>query len=555
MSLKKDLLKYQPRKEQQECLDFIDSEYKNNKENKFFLLNLPVGTGKSHLALMIADWYSKTVNGNAKFDVITNSKILQDQYSETYDSINDLKGKDNYECEQYSCSCAQGNEFNRLNKTSCEFCPHSFARDSYINGKISLTNFYLYILYQLYMTKMMDTRGANVLIVDEAHEFDDVMSDFISIKITEFLIKKLKFSNEDKILRELKKISSISQYIDFLKELQGEINTTISDIEKELGRERRTVKSVKRENAVNKVLGGKNADMKLMQVITDLQQYQSKIEIFLKEYKANPNNWVLETYYNEKSKQKELSLEPIWAFDYLDKYIFSKYDMVFLMSGTILDKNLFCQLNGLDVTKAVYYSIESPFPVKNRPVYYMPLGKMSYKQKEETFRNYVPVIKKILNKYPDKKGIIHTNSFELASWISRDVKDSRLVYHDSSNKDLVLQEHYNTDKPTVIVSPSMDTGVSFDDDRARFQVIAKIPYPSLGSQKNKLRQKNNPEWYTWKTISGLIQMSGRAVRSITDHADTIIIDGSFSDLLKYSGHYFPHWFQEAIKKVNVKTNA
>jgi Rad3-related DNA helicase len=554
MSLKKDLLKYQPRKEQQECIDFIDSEYKKNKENKFFLLNLPVGTGKSHLALMIADWYLKNVNSNAKFDVITNSKILQDQYVETYDSINDLKGKENYECAQYSCSCAQGNEFNRLNKSSCEFCPHSSAREGYVSGRMSLTNFYLYILFQLYMTKMMDSRGSNVLIVDEAHDFDDVMSDFITIKITETVVKRLKFSNEDKIIKELKKITTISGYIDFLKELQGEIATTIADVERALSAEKRNAKSVKRENAVNKVLGGKNSDIKLMQVITDLQQYQSKIEIFLNEYKANPNNWVLESNYNEKTRQKELSLEPIWAFDYLDKYVFSKYDMVFLMSGTILDKNLFCQLNGLDVEKAVYYSIESPFPVKNRPIYYMPLGKMSYKSKEETFKNYVPFIKKILNKYPDKKGIIHSNSFELASWISRDVKDPRLVYHDSSNKDLVLQEHYATDKPTVIVSPSMDTGVSFDDDKARFQVIAKIPYPSLASQKNKLRQKNNPDWYTWKTISGLIQMTGRAVRSNEDYADTIIIDGSFSDLLKYSGQYFPHWFQEAIKKVNVKIN-
>jgi Rad3-related DNA helicase len=554
MSLKKDLLKYQPRKEQQECIDFIDSEYKKNKENKFFLLNLPVGTGKSHLALMIADWYLKNVNSNAKFDVITNSKILQDQYVETYESINDLKGKENYECSQYSCSCAQGNEFNRLNKTSCEFCPHSGARDGYVSGRISLTNFYLYILFQLYMTKMMDNRGGNVLIVDEAHDFDDVMSDFISIKITETLVKRLKFSNEDKILKDLKKITNISGYIGFLKELQGEIATTISDVERALSAEKRNVKSVKRENAVNKVLGGKNSDFKLMQVITDLQQYQSKIEIFLREYNENPNNWVLESNYNEKTKQKELSLEPIWAFDYLDKYVFSKYDMVFLMSGTILDKNLFCQLNGLDVEKAVYYSIESPFPVKNRPIYYMPLGKMSYKSKEETFKNYVPFINKILKKYQDKKGIIHTNSFELASWFSRDIKDPRLIYHDSSNKDLILQEHYANDKPTVIVSPSMDTGVSFDDDKARFQVIAKVPYPSLASQKNKLRQKNNPDWYTWKTISGLIQMTGRAVRSNEDYADTIIIDGSFSDLIKYSGQYFPHWFQEAIKKVNVKIN-
>ena len=72
--------------------------------------------------------------------------------------------------------------------------------------------------------------------------------------------------------------------------------------------------------------------------------------------------------------------------------------MVFLMSGTILDKNLFCQLNGLDVTKASYYSIASPFPLKNRPIYYMPVGKMSFKSKEDTFKRYVPYIQKLLDK-------------------------------------------------------------------------------------------------------------------------------------------------------------
>ena len=61
MSLKNDLSKYKPRKEQKEALDFIDSEYQKNKLTKFFLLNLPVGSGKSHLALMIADWYRKNV--------------------------------------------------------------------------------------------------------------------------------------------------------------------------------------------------------------------------------------------------------------------------------------------------------------------------------------------------------------------------------------------------------------------------------------------------------------------------------------------------------------
>jgi hypothetical protein len=167
MSLKKDLGLYKPRKEQKEALSFIDSEYQKNKLNKFFLLNMPVGSGKSHLALMIADWFRRTVDKSSKIDIITNSKILQNQYSDTYQSICDLKGKDNYECDAYSSSCAQGAEFNRLNKTTCESCPYAYARESFISGGISLTNFYLYILYAIYNPRLIENRGSRVLIVDE----------------------------------------------------------------------------------------------------------------------------------------------------------------------------------------------------------------------------------------------------------------------------------------------------------------------------------------------------------------------------------------------------
>ena len=555
MSLKKDLSKYKPRKEQQEALDFIDGQFNADPLKKFFLLNLPVGTGKSHLALMISEWYRKNVDRRARVDIITNSKILQDQYADTYKSISDLKGKDNYECEQYSCSCAQGAEFNKLNKTTCETCPYSNARESYMGGGISLTNFYLYILYAMYNQKMMENRGARVLIVDEAHDFDDVMSDFVSIRMTEGIIKKFMFSDEKNLIKKLKSVSNIEQYVSYLRILNSEILSTVESMEKGIGSKSRNVREDKRDLKLSKLFKSKNSDVKVMQLVNDLRQYQVKIELFLKEFKDNPNNWVLESRYNEKLRQKELSLEPIWAYDYLDKYVFSNYDMVFLMSGTILDKNLFCQLNGLDIKKAAYYSIESPFPVRNRPLYYMPVGKMSYKSKEETFKRYIPYIKKILDKYEGKKGIIHTNSFELANWIQKSIKDPRLVYHDSSNKDEVLKMHFESDEPTVIVSPSMGTGVSFDDDRARFQIIAKVPYPSLASQKNKLRQSNNPAWYAWKTVSGIIQMTGRVVRSNTDHADTIIIDGSFGDVIKHSSHFLPQWVQGAIKRINIKVEA
>jgi ATP-dependent DNA helicase DinG len=207
------------------------------------------------------------------------------------------------------------------------------------------------------------------------------------------------------------------------------------------------------------------------------------------------------------------------------------------------------------MNKAVYYSISSPFPLKNRPIYYLPVGKMSYAKKEETFKDFIPMISKILNKYHDKKGLIHTNSFELSNWIERDIKDKRLVYHNSSNKDNVLESHFTNESPTVLVSPSMDTGVSFDGEKARFQIIAKVPYPSLASQKNKLRKENDPDWYAYRTVSGIIQAYGRIIRSENDSGDTIIIDSSFGDVLRYSSKFIPNWVQESIKRIDIKKAA
>ena len=548
MSIKSDLAKYTPRKEQSDVIKFLNK----NKSNKFFLLNLPTGTGKSHLSIMMSDWYRKNIQKSAKVDIITGTKLLQDQYSDTYESINDLKGKENYQCIEYECSCAQGSEFSKLNKTRCKSCPHSSARDNYISGGISLTNFYLYILYALYNPKLIESRDPKLLIVDECHLFDDVMSDFITIKITDRIIKKYSFSNAKEIKKRLKSVSSIREYVNFLDYFLKEVSDTMGGMERAMLAVDRNVLADKRDLKISSVLGAKNKDVKLMNLITDLKQLQTKMVVFLKEFKENPDNWVLESQWNEKEKKKEYSLEPIWAYDYLDKYIFSHYDKVILMSGTILDKPLFSSLNGLEQDKTVYYSIDSPFKASKRPIYYMPIGKMSYTKKQETFKRYIPYIQKVLKKYKGKKGIIHTNSFELANWIKDNIKDKRLLFHDSSNKDEILELHMKSDEPTVIVSPSVSTGVSFDNDRARFQIIAKIPYPSLASQKNKLRQKQSSEWYSYRTVAGLIQMYGRIVRNGGDWGDTIIIDESFSDVMRFSSKFLPNWFQKAIKRVNVK---
>jgi Rad3-related DNA helicase len=50
-------------------------------------------------------------------------------------------------------------------------------------------------------------------------------------------------------------------------------------------------------------------------------------------------------------------------------------------------------------------------------------------------------------------------------------------------------------------------------------------------------------------------MTGRAVRSDMDYADTIVLDGGFGDVMKHSSHFLPDWIQNAIKKINIKIEA
>jgi Rad3-related DNA helicase len=221
------------------------------------------------------------------------------------------------------------------------------------------------------------------------------------------------------------------------------------------------------------------------------------------------------------------------------------------MSGTILNQKMFTYLNGIPEPISTYYNIESPFLAKNRPIYYMPRGRMTYKIKETTFKNYIPILKKLLNKYKSKKGIIHTITYELQKWLTDQIIDERFITHisDQKSKNFALKSHYTSNKPTVLISPSMGTGIDLKNERARFQICLKVPYPNLSDLRMKRRIKDNPEYYAWVSIGKILQLYGRAIRSDGDYADLIILDSCFGDLLRYNGHFFPNWVIRAIKEV------
>ena len=57
---------------------------------------------------MTANYYLKKYGMSSKVDIITAGKILQDQYASEYESVDNLKGSDNYACDTYNCTCDAG---------------------------------------------------------------------------------------------------------------------------------------------------------------------------------------------------------------------------------------------------------------------------------------------------------------------------------------------------------------------------------------------------------------------------------------------------------------
>ena len=110
----------------------------------------------------------------------------------------------------------------------------------------------------------------------------------------------------------------------------------------------------------------------------------------------------------------------------------------------------------------------------------------------------------------------------------------------------MLEKHYKSSKPTVLISPSLYLGVDLKDNFSRFQIIVKVPYADLTDRKISVMKQRDPNWYTWNAILKLIQAYGRSIRSKEDFANTYILDSSITYLLKQAKEMSPKWFSDAI---------
>jgi Rad3-related DNA helicase len=518
-------LEFEPRPQQIQILDFVKDSIAKNK--KFIMIDAPTGVGKSYGAIMIAEWYNREYSQKAKVDILTNTKLLQDQYVKDFSFAANLKGKNNYWCRKHQMGCGDASVLNSANKGKCELCPQKMAQSKFLRSPVSLTNFHLITAYSMYSPDMLLERKSKLLIIDEAHSFEETFCDFISSTYSERSLSGLDVWHHwmEKDLDNLSTLSEISEWTEkVLVPLLSVKAKELLEEAKETRQKKKKLDLIKKADHVDKSM------CKFNRFVNDKANYKT--------------NWTFEKDMDNHGNTRIL-VEPIWGSVYLEDLFWSNYDHVIMMSGTLLDRGLFSSIMGIDESDSTYLALPCPFDPEKRPVIYLQFGKMSYYNKKETFARAFPIIKKILEKNLEHKGIIHTSNYELSKWTKETIKDKRLLFHDSFNREDTLNTHLSSQNPTVLVSPSMINGIDLKDDFSRFQVILKVPFPNLMSTKIKKRLETNPKWYNWKALTDLLQAYGRSIRNDDDWAETYILDECFDQIL--SGATVPNYFLEALK--------
>jgi len=97
-----------------------------------------------------------------------------------------------------------------------------------------------------------------------------------------------------------------------------------------------------------------------------------------------------------------------------------------------------------------------------------------------------------------------------------------------------------------ISQPTLTEGIDLHDDRARFQIVCKVPYP-LWDAYASARSARDRAWYQLNTAWALVQMIGRAVRSDTDYATTFVLDSQFEKFVRRNAKILPNWWRAAIQ--------
>lgn len=513
---------YTPTETQQHILKELDEFQKSDE--KFCILQAPTGSGKTFIAktLLAATKESsqrwRDINENYdiyKLDavgesfggyVLTTTKQLQDQYIDTFESLELLKGKANYDCDIDSSCCVDnapcaGHPGVRKQCWQVNQCTYYNQRKDMLMSKEAVLN------YSVYFKMQPKFKERDLLICDEASELEDTIVSAFSLEVDIVKLRKVGIKME-----KLDDPNSVKA-VNWLKSLALQCNAQIESI---------------KDSDVRTALG--KAKLK------KLTELSHAIGNVVENYIAA--NYIIDV------KGTEVKFVPLYCHTLAHK-MFDLHEKVVLMSATIVDPEMFARTLGIKSYKLI--DVPSEFDPKKSPIAFSGSIQLNKKNLDKNIGKVIDTVRAVLKTHKDSKGIIHTSTHDIAKRVSLALRDSRIIVRKpgDTNEDL-LEMHRESPEPTVLVSPSMMFGVDLIGDLAEFQVIVKSPYVSLGDKRVSTLMKKNPRWYETKMLVKLVQSCGRGIRNTDDECVTYILDATAKNAVLRNKRYLPQYFLDRI---------
>lgn len=513
---------YQPYPQQIEAIVAIEDGIKSGK--RFIVLDAPVGSGKSQVALTVANWSKNAY-------ILMPRRDLQQQYRTSFDGdIRLVQGRSSIPCtyqqpelnrkviklietggrvpqpsSNASCSTAPCMNVRSPKRkqvidecANSGKCPYTATIEEACKHSVVVANNHSF--YYGALNGNLPKR--KVLVVDEAHNLVPLIRELVSVS---FVINR-------KVLdSELVGMKTPQQFVNWFK-FDEQFLTVAND---------------KRE------------------------EYLAKLEKFEKAGESVFGKQAIVKIIVERGKTT-FEFTPTYIGGAAHSFFFDFADIIVLMSGTVYDLAQFCNPLGLKVEDVHLKRLVSDFPIQNRPIVLPrnPNLDLSHARWNENVEHAVLEIKRIMQHHKDTKGLIHSPNYRLAKQLSEALADTgRVITHHSENFSERLQAFYDSKEPKVFISPAVREGYDFKDSHSRFQILIRPPNPPIDDPYNKwLLSQGRWDLYYRIGLTDFGQMLGRPVRSKDDFAVTYLLSSTFSKFLNKVWSQIPEWQRKAFVK-------
>lgn len=471
---------------------------------KVVVLDAPTGSGKTLIAEMVRRMLA------CRGVYVCSDKGLQDQFAKDYPEARVLKGRGNYPTGRagvYADACDKADGACTWCKV-VEDCPYERAKRDALSARLAVLNT-SYLLTECNGPGRFS--GRDFVVVDECDVLERSLMGFVEVFVSTRRLEELGLEAPIKGSH----LTTIVKWCrdDLLPGIVGAVNRIRG----------RDAASIKRANGWTRLAG-------------DITRMCVEVE-------RGDGEWIRD------NDAGPLVLKPVTVDTLGERYLWQHARKWLVMSATVVSADE--MMGSLGVGEGEWAVVKCPmtFAVENRPVVVAPVADMSFRAKQ--WDECAHATREICRQHFGERVLVHAVSHALAQRLATELRrDAREVvtYSKAADREDAVRRFRGASN-SVLIAASLERGVDLAGDDCRVVIVAKVPFPYLGDKQVAARMHRGREgavWYAVQTIRVIVQMTGRGVRSDTDHATSYIIDSQFMKLWAQWKRLFPAWWAEAV---------